>query len=98
MTALIYIFNSEQLVSVCLNFDCMMILISRRFLQSQNSIIKINSMFSIFICDVRNVKSNIKFMTFKLHFSIILDRNLILVQIQIEAHVINDFKMNLLFD
>ena len=35
-------------------------------------------------------------MTFKFHFSIILDENLILIQIQIKAHIVNDFKTNLL--
>ena len=39
-----------------------------------------------------------KFVTFKFHFSVILNENLILVQIQIEAHVVNDFKVNLLLD
>src|SRR5436190_15351078 len=74
----------------------MMILISRRFLQFQNSIIKINSISFIFIYDIRNVKFSMKFMIFKLHFSIIFNRNLILVQIQIEAHIVNDLKVNLL--
>ena len=35
-------------------------------------------------------------MTFKLHFSITFNENLILVQIQIETHVVDDFKVNLL--
>src|SRR5947207_14908349 len=96
MIALAYIFNSEQLVFVCLNSSCIMILISRRFLQFQNSIIEINSMSSIFIHDIRNVKSSMKFVTFKLHFSVIFNRNFILVQIQIEAHIVNDLKINLL--
>src|SRR5204862_276158 len=74
----------------------MIILISRKFLQSQNSIIKINSMFFIFIHNIKNIKSNIKFVTFKFYFSITLNRNLILVQIQIEIHVVDDFKVNLL--
>src|SRR5438876_374058 len=73
-----------------------MILISKRFLQFQNSIIEINSMSFIFICSVRSVKSSMKFVTFKLHFSITLNKNLILVQIQIEAHVVDDLKVNLL--
>src|SRR5438045_9304435 len=98
MTALAYIFNSEQLVFVCLNSDCNIILISRRFLQSHNSAIEINSMFFIFICDIENVKFSTEFVTFKLHFSVIFNRNLILVQIQIEAHVVNDLKTNLLLD
>ena len=98
MTALAYIFNSEQLVSVCLNFSCMMILINRRFLQFQNSVIEINSMSSIFICDVENIKSSIKFMIFKLHFSVTLNKNFILIQIQIKIHVVDDFKINLLLD
>src|SRR5437773_8715307 len=76
----------------------MMILISRKFLQSQNSTIEINSMFSIFIHDIRNVKSSMKFVTFKLHFSVTLNRNLILVQIQIKAYVVDDLKVNLLLD
>ena len=75
-----------------------MILISRRFLQSQNSAIEINLISSISLHDIENVKSSMKFIIFKLHFSVILNRNLILVQIQIEAHVINDLKINLLLD
>ena len=55
-------------------------------------------MFSIFIHDVRNVKSSTEFMIFKLHFSVIFNENFILVQIQIEAHIVNDFKVNLLLD
>src|SRR5205809_7993957 len=98
MTVLAYIFNLKQLVSVCLNSDCTMILISRKFLQSQNSIIKINSMFFIFIHNIKNIKFNMKFMIFKLYFSVILDENLILVQIQIKTYVVDDFKMNLLLD
>ena len=35
-------------------------------------------------------------MTFKLHFSVTFDKNFILVQIQIEAHVVDDLKTNLL--
>ena len=37
-------------------------------------------------------------MTFKFYFSIIFNENLILVQIQIETHIVNDFKVNLLLD
>src|SRR5204863_8332363 len=74
----------------------MIILINKKFLQFQNSIIEINSMFFIFICSIENVKSSIKFMTFKLHFSVIFNKNLILVQIQIEIHIVDDFKINLL--
>ena len=96
MIALVYIFNSEQLASVFLNLSCMMILISRKFLQFQNSAIEINSMSSIFIYDVRNVKSSTEFVIFKLYFSVTLNKNLILVQIQIEIHVVDDFKINLL--
>ena len=55
-------------------------------------------MSSIFICDVRSAKSSMKFMTFKFYFSIIFNENLILVQIQIETHIVNDFKVNLLLD
>ena len=73
-----------------------MILIRRRFLQFQNSIIEINSMSFIFIYSIRNVKSSTKFVTFKLHFSVTFNKNLILVQIQIKAHIVNDFKVNLL--
>src|SRR6266513_2979013 len=98
MTTLAYIFNHEQLVSVCLNFNCMMILISKKFLQFQNSTIEINSMFFIFIHNIRNVKFSMKFVTFKLHFSVTFDENLILVQIQIEAHIVDNFKTNLLLD
>ena len=75
-----------------------MILISRRFLQSQNSAIEINSMLLISLHSIKNVKSSTKFVTFKLHFSVILNKNLILVQIQIEVHIVNDLKMNLLLD
>ena len=75
-----------------------MILISRRFLQSQNSAIEINSMSLISLHNIENVKSSMKFVTFKLHFSVILNKNLILVQIQIEVHIVNDLKMNLLLN
>ena len=52
----------------------------------------------IFIHSIRNIKFSTKFMTFKLHFSVIFNRNLILVQIQIKAHIVNDFKVNLLLN
>ena len=39
-----------------------------------------------------------KFVTFKLYFLITFNKNLILIQIWIEAHVVDDFKINLLLD
>ena len=53
-------------------------------------------MSSIFIHDIESIKSSTEFMTFKLHFSVIFNENFILVQIQIEAHIVDDLKINLL--
>ena len=55
-------------------------------------------MSSIFICNVRNVKSSMKFVTFKLYFLITFNKNLILIQIQIEIHIVDDLKINLLLN
>ena len=37
-------------------------------------------------------------MNFKLHFSVFLNEELIIAQIQVEAHVVNDLKANFLLD
>ena len=73
-----------------------MTLISRKFLQAQNSIIFIQSTFSILIWSIEKAEFTAEFMNFKLYFSVFLNEKLIIAQIQVEAHVMNNLKANFL--
>ena len=96
ITAHAYVTDFIRLVSICLDSECIMTLISRKFLQAQNSIIFIQSTCSISIQNIEKAESITEFMNFKLHFSVFLNEKLIIAQIQVEAHVMNNLKANFL--
>ena len=97
-TVITFINWSEIKSSVCMNTECTMLLISRKFLLILNFKIIIKNISSIFMQNIKKTKSSIKITIFLFNFSAILHKKLIIMQICAEMHIVDNLKINLLIE
>jgi len=98
VTAIIYIWHVKFQAFVCFNIECIMILINRVFFKKQNTKYVSFKIFLISIHDVKQANSSIKITIFHLNFKAWFNDKFIITRIKIEAHIVENLKINLLFE
>ena len=93
---MIYIQHAKFQVFVCFDIECIMILISRAFLKKQNTEYVSFKTFLISVCDVRQANSFTEVAIFHLNFQAQLNRKSVIAKMKIEAHIVENLKINLL--
>ena len=73
-----------------------MTLVNRAYLKEQNTDYILFKTFLISVWDVRQANSSIKVAIFHLNFKAQLNGKSVVAKIKIEAHIINNLKINLL--
>ena len=83
---------------ICLDTECIIILVNRAYLKEQNADYVSFKISLILVCDVRQANSFTEVVIFHLNFEAQLNSKFMITKMKIEAHIIDNLRINLFLE